>query len=103
MTTGIPADSQNALLKDKQYADLNLGDKGLKVPSMALVDLVISESNFRKNMSAHSWDGCRKLFTSSMVIVSECRGVCDTKNCKKSLIYMVRLYMDQNNILCTQN
>eukprot|EP00064_Thunnus_orientalis_P010920 superscaffoldBa00001524_g10949 len=42
-----PADSQHTFLKDKQYIDLSLGEKGLKMPSMALVDLIIAlESNF---------------------------------------------------------
>lgn len=49
-TTDIPADSQYTFLKDKQYTELNLGEKSLKVASMALVDLVKAlESNFQRN------------------------------------------------------
>ena len=72
LTTDIPADSQYIFLKEKQYADLQLGDKGLKVPSMALVDLVIAlESNFRTNISSviHTVGMGRKLFTCGMVLV----------------------------------
>ena len=70
LTTDIPADSQYAFLKGKHYDDLQLGEMGLKV------DLVIaSESNFRKNISSviHTVGIGIKLFTSSMVIVCECR------------------------------
>jgi len=64
LTTDIPADLQYAFHMDKQYDDLNLGEKGFKVPSMALVDLVIAlESNFGKNISnPHSWDGQEAIY-----------------------------------------
>lgn len=109
LTTDICADSQYTFLKDKQYTDLNLGEKGLKVPSRALVDVVIAlESNFRKKISSviHTVGMGRKLYNSSMAIVSECRRVvCDTEKCKKSLIYMVRLFLRIriHHVLRTQN
>lgn len=60
-----------------RYTDLALGKKGLKVPSTALVDLVIAlESNFQKQINpvVHSVGLGNKLLTSGMEVVSECRG-----------------------------
>ncbi|KAL0146899.1 hypothetical protein M9458_057838 [Cirrhinus mrigala] len=39
LTTDIPAKSQYTILKDKQYTDLNLGEKGLKSVSQSVLAL----------------------------------------------------------------
>ncbi|KAL0172958.1 hypothetical protein M9458_020908, partial [Cirrhinus mrigala] len=36
LSTHVPTDPRYTFLKDKQYTDLALGEKGLKVPSTAL-------------------------------------------------------------------
>ncbi|CAM4574539.1 unnamed protein product [Leuciscus chuanchicus] len=74
LSTNVPTDSRYTFLKDKQYTDLVLGEKGLKVPSTALVDLLTAlESNFRKHISSviHSVGLGKKLFTSSMEVVRD--------------------------------
>lgn len=81
MTKDIPADSQNAFLKDKQYTDFNLRESAQH-----------GTGGFRQHWSltspqkkiswVHTVELGGKLFTRSMVIVSECRGVvCDTEKC----------------------
>lgn len=96
LSTHVPTDSRYTFLKDKQYTDLVLGEKGLKVPSTAPVDLLTAlESNFRKYISSviHSVGLGEKLFTSSMEAVSECREVvCSREECKNSLVYLVKLF-----------
>lgn len=96
LCTRVPTDSRYTFLKDKQYTDLVLGEKGLKVPSTALVDLFTAlESIFQKYISSviHSVGLGEKLFTSSMEAVSECREVVRSREeCKKSLVYMVKLF-----------
>lgn len=109
LSTHVPTDSRYTFLKDKQYTDLVLGEKGLKVPSTALVDLLTAlESNFRKYISSviHSVGLGEKLFTSSMEAVSECREVvCSREECKKSLVYLVKLFnrIRIHHVLRTQN
>ncbi|RXN21116.1 THAP domain-containing [Labeo rohita] len=72
LSTHVPTDPRYTFLKDKQYTDLALGEKGLKVPSTALVDLVVAlEANFRKHINGvvHSVGLGKKLFTSGMEVV----------------------------------
>lgn len=97
-------------LKEKQYTDLTLGEKGLKVPSTELVDFIIAlESNFRRKIrSVIQTVGLgRKLFNSGMEVYnSECREVvCDKEKCKNTLVYMVKLFnrVRIHHILRTQN
>ncbi|KAG5267415.1 hypothetical protein AALO_G00221490 [Alosa alosa] len=107
LSTHVP-NSRYTFLKDKQYTDLVLGEKGLKVPSTALVDLLTAlESNFPKHISSiiQCWPG-KKIFTSSMEVVSECREVvCSREECKKSLVYLVKLFnrIRIHQVLRTQN
>lgn len=109
LSTHFPTDSRYTFLKDKQYTDLVLGEKGLKVPSTALVDLLTAlESNFRKRISSviHSVGLGNKLFTGSMEVDSECREVvCSREECKKSLVYLVKLFnrIRIHHVLRTQN
>ncbi len=109
LSTHVPADCGYTFLKDKQYADLALGEKGLKVPSTALVDLIIAlESNFRKHINSvvHSVGLGNKLFTSGMEVVSECREVvCSKEECKRSLVFLVKLFnrIRIHHVLRTQN
>lgn len=109
LSTHVPTDPRYTFLKDKQYTDLVLGEKGLKVPSTALVDLVVAlEANFRKHINGvvHSVGLGKKLFTSGMEVVSECREVvCNKEECKTSLVYLVKLFnrIRINHMLRTQN
>ncbi len=109
LSTHVPTDCRYTFLKDKQYADLALGEKGLKVPSTALVDLIIAlESNFRKHINSvvHSVGLGNKLFTSGMEVVSECREVvCSKEECKRSLVFLVKLFnrIRIHHVLRTQN
>lgn len=93
LTTDVPDDPRYTFLSDKQYTDLNLGEKGLKVPSLAQVDLITAlENNFRENMTLviHTDGLGEKLFTSSVTLLSKCnRVVCD----RKTLVYMVKLFI----------
>ncbi|XP_033502419.2 uncharacterized protein LOC117269502 [Epinephelus lanceolatus] len=109
LTTYVPTDSRYTFLKDKQYTDLVLGEKGLKVPSTALVDLITAlESNFRKNVNSVIHTLClgQKLFNSSMEVVSECSEVvCGKEACRHLLVYMVKLFnrIRIHHVLRTQN
>lgn len=109
LTTYVPTDSRYTFLKDKQYTDLVLGEKGLKVPSTAVVDLITAlESNFRKNVNSVIHTLClgQKLFNSSMEVVSECSEVvCGKEACRHSLVYMVKLFnrIRIHHVLRTQN
>lgn len=90
-------DLRYTFLKEKQYTDLTLGEKGLKVPSTELVDFMIAlESNFRRKIRSviHTVGLGRKLFNSGMEVYnSECREVvCDKEKCKNTLVYMVKLF-----------
>lgn len=109
VTTVVPHDSRYTFLKAKQYTDLNLGEKGLKVPTIEMVNLITAlECHFRTRIRAviHTVDLGKRLFTSCMQIVGECSGVvCDKEMCKTSLVYMVKLFIRLriHHILRTQN
>ncbi|RXN12016.1 Transposable element P [Labeo rohita] len=85
LSTHVPTDPRYTFLKDKQYTDLALGEKGLKVPRSALVDLVVAlEANFRKHINGvvHSVGLGKKLFTSGMEVVRAF--TCEVKCGKRS-------------------
>ena len=83
--------------KTKQYTDLTLGEKGLKVPSTEFVDFIIAlESNFRSKISSviHTVGLGKKLLDRGMELyTSKCREVvCEKEKCKNTLVYIIKLF-----------
>ena len=90
-------DSRYTFLRGKQYTDLTLGEKGLKVPSTEFVDFIIAlESNFRSKISSviHTVGLGKKLLDSGMELyTSKCREVvCEKEKCKNTLVYIIKLF-----------
>lgn len=96
LATHVPSDDRYSFLKGKQYADLQLGVKGLKVPRTELVDVMVAlESNFLQNIACliHSDGLGQRLFHRGMKAISDCREVvCQRDKCRKSLEYIVKLF-----------